>query len=146
MSLNSVHSPKMTMAKSYGSNMSLQGMMQPVVMEEATDVESNGSSSPSSSSGPKKPSVTHECTPLIQNKFKGQQSPQLPPPPPPEVPTLNTTLLITIIVIVLGSSLQFGYGTGRFALVYAFVGYCVPAVFLTFAASLNFYFSFKQVS
>jgi hypothetical protein len=44
-----------------------------------------------------------ETTPLVANKG-AESSVQL-----------NATLLTTILVITVGSSLQFGYGTGRYA-------------------------------
>ena len=44
-----------------------------------------------------------EKTPLVNDQRNG----------PTTEATLNTTLLVTIVVVTIGSSFQFGYGTGE---------------------------------
>jgi hypothetical protein len=89
MSLTSSYSPKLTLTKSFGSHLAL-----------AEAGEANASYQYSSNE--KKVDYSGETTPLLVAN-KGAESSSV---------ELNATLLTTIFVITVGSSFQFGYGTG----------------------------------
>jgi hypothetical protein len=89
MSLTSSYSPKLTLTKSFGSHLAL-----------AEAGEENASYQYSSNE--KKVDYSGETTPLLVAN-KGAESSSV---------ELNATLLTTIFVITVGSSFQFGYGTG----------------------------------
>jgi hypothetical protein len=89
MSLTSSYSPKLTLTKSFGSHLALAE-----AGEEKPSYEY--------SSGEKKVDYSGETTPLLAAN-KGAESSSV---------QLNATLLATIFAITVGSSFQFGYGTG----------------------------------
>jgi hypothetical protein len=90
MSLTSSYSPKLTLTKSFGSHLAL-----------AEACEANPSYQYPSNE--KKVDYSGESTPLLAAKKGAESNGSV---------QLNATLLTTIFVITVGSSFQFGYGTG----------------------------------
>jgi len=126
MALSGSHEPKLSMTSSFGSMLSLADrtesdigvdggqLMHPLRRSPPRPKRAAAARSPAVGAG----KGMIETSPLLGKKRNGDQNVggDAPPPPPllsrspPE--SLNATLLVTIFAITIGSSLQFGYGTG----------------------------------
>jgi len=95
MSLSQAHSPHMSMSQSYGSSLALAAYV--------AEVEVHKQKYPTDSID------SDEQTPLTSSSDEGALSSK---EGKVVKPRLNATLLTTITVVTIGSSLQFGYGTG----------------------------------
>jgi sugar porter (SP) family MFS transporter len=101
MSLYAVHTPKLGMSGSFGSSHSL------------TQAEQANRNKTSSLPHVKRVHYqANENTPLVPTPSPSTQDLECGEPPFQDEAHLSNTLLVTIIVVTMGSSFQFGYGTG----------------------------------